>query len=67
MCPAVVFAWRGPRHRCKGFTEIDSCRLSDDAHQELGSPLMGVWHNMNTHVCAAMTEPIATRDWLMVR
>jgi transposase len=52
--------------RRKGFTEADYARLLDAAHQQLGGPLVVVWDNLNTHVSAAMTELIATRDWLTV-
>jgi hypothetical protein len=36
----------------------------DAAHQQLGGPLVVVWHNLNTHVSAAMAQLIAARDWL---
>jgi transposase len=38
----------------------------DDTHQQLTSPLVLVWDNLNTHVSATMTELIAARDWLTV-
>jgi hypothetical protein len=50
----------------KGFTEADHARLPDDAHQQLGGPLVVVWDNLNTHVSAAMGELVAARDWLTV-
>ena len=50
----------------KGFTETDYARLLDDAHQQLGGPLVVVWDNLNTHVSAAMGELVAARDWQTV-
>ena len=50
----------------KGFTETGYARLLDDAHQQLGGPLVVVWDNSNTHVSDAMTALIAARDWLTV-
>jgi transposase len=50
----------------KGFTEADYARLLDDAHQQLGGPLVLVWDNLNTHVSRAMKELVAARDWLTV-
>ena len=52
--------------RRKGFTETGYARLLDDAHQQLGGPLVVVWDNLNTHISAAMNELIAARDWLTV-
>jgi transposase len=59
---------RRPRgkDRRKGFTEADYARLLDDAHQQLGGPLVVIWDNLNTHISAAMTELIAARNWLTV-
>ena len=52
--------------RRKGFTEADYARLLDDAHRQLGGPLVVVWDNLNTHVSRAMAELISARDWLTV-
>jgi transposase len=59
---------RGGRNgnRRKGFTEADYARLLDAAHQQLGSPLVLIWDNLNTHVSAAMADIIAARSWLTV-
>jgi transposase len=59
---------RGARRgeRRKGFTEADYARLLDNAHQQLGGPLVLVWDNLNTHVSRAMRELVAARDWLTV-
>ncbi len=56
---------RGEDQR-KGFTETDYAQLLDAAHQQLGGPVVLIWDNLNTHVSAAMTELIASRDWLTV-
>jgi hypothetical protein len=50
----------------KGFTEQDYARLLDDAHQQLGGPLVVIWDNLSTHVSRRMNELIAARDWLTV-
>jgi len=50
----------------KGFTEADYARLMDDAHQQLGGPLVVVWDGLNTHVSRAMADLVAARDWLTV-
>jgi putative transposase len=50
----------------KGFTEADYARLLDDAHQQLGGPLVLVWDNLTTHLSRAMRELVAARDWLTV-
>ena len=56
---------RGKDER-KGFTEAGFAQLLDAAHQQLAGPLVVVWDNSNTHVSAAMTELITTRQWLTV-
>jgi hypothetical protein len=50
----------------KGFTEADYARLLDDAHQQLGGPLVVVWDGLDTHVSHAMADLADTRDWLTV-
>ncbi|GGY11824.1 hypothetical protein GCM10010510_67150 [Streptomyces anandii JCM 4720] len=58
---------RGPaKGRRKGFTETDYARLLDAAHQQLGSPIVLVWDNLNTHISRTMHELIAARLWLTV-
>jgi DDE superfamily endonuclease len=52
--------------RRKGFTETDYAQLLDDAHQQLGGPLVVVWDGLNTHVSRAMVDLVAARDWLTV-
>ena len=59
-------ASRGPRQRRKGFTEADYARLLDDAHQQLGGPIVVVWDNLRAHVSRAMRQLIAARPWLTV-
>jgi hypothetical protein len=56
---------RGKDQR-KGFTEAGFAQLLDAAHQQLASPLVVVWDNLNSHLSAAMTELIAAREWLTV-
>ena len=43
----------------KGFTEADYARLLDDAHQQLGGPLVVVWDGLNTHVSGVMADLVA--------
>ncbi len=57
---------RSPDEQRKGFTEADYARLMDDAHQQLGGPLVVVWDGLNTHVSHAMAELAGARDWLTV-
>ena len=57
---------RSRNDRRKGFTEADYARLLDDAHQQLGGPLVVIWDGLNTHVSAAMAELAAARDWLTI-
>ena len=68
--PRLIYRVHKPRRRNKdqrkGFTETGYARLFDAAHQQLTGPLVIVWDNSNTHTSAAMTELIATRDWLTV-
>ena len=68
--PAPADLPRAPRpprkDQRKGFTEADYAALLDAAHQQLASPLVVVWDNLNSHVSAAMTELIVARDWLTV-
>jgi putative transposase len=66
--PRLIFrthrARRGDKR--KGFTEHEYARLLDDAHQQLGGPVVLVWDNLNTHTSGAMAGLIAARDWLTV-
>lgn len=58
---------RGPaKGRRKGFIESDYIRFLDAAHRRLGSPIVVVWDNLNTHVDAAMRQLCAARPWLTV-
>ena len=52
--------------RRKGFTEAEYARLLDDAHQQLGGPLVVVWDGLNTHVSRVMADLVGARDWLTV-
>jgi len=56
----------GGRTARKGFTETGYARLLDDAHRQLGGPIVLVWDNLNTHTSRAMRELIAARLWLTV-
>jgi hypothetical protein len=51
----------GQSGRRKGFTEAAYAALVDAAHRQLGGPTVRVWDNLNSHVSAAVTEPIAAR------
>ena len=57
---------RRGKDKRKGFTEAGFAQLLDAAHQQLAGPLVVVWDNLNSHVSAAMTELIETREWLTV-
>ena len=62
----VHYGRRSRDDRRKGFTEADYARLLDDAHQQLGGPLVVVWDGLNTHVSHVMADLVAARDWLTV-
>ena len=62
----VHYGRRSRDDRRKGFTEADYARLLDDAHQQLGGPLVVVWDGLNTHVSHSMADLVAARDWLTV-
>lgn len=57
---------RGRTGERRSFAETDYAALLDAAHQQLGSPIVLVWDNLNTHISAAMRALIAARDWLQV-
>ena len=52
--------------RRKGFTGAGYARLPDDAHQQLGGPLVVVRDGPSTHLSRAMADLAAARDWLTV-
>ena len=67
--PRLVYRVHQGRRRGderKGFTETDYARLLDAAHQQLSGPLVLVWDNLSTHVSRAMSELVASREWLTV-
>jgi DDE superfamily endonuclease len=66
--PRMIYRTRTPRpgDRRKGFTEKDYARLLDDAHQQLGGPLVVVWDNLNAHASGEMASLVAARPWLTV-
>ncbi|MEV4399995.1 transposase [Nonomuraea sp. NPDC049607] len=50
----------------KSFAWTDYRDLIQAAHHQLGSPIVLVWDNLNTHLTAGMRRYIAERDWLTV-
>jgi hypothetical protein len=50
----------------KGFAWSDYRDLLIAAHHQLGGPIVVIWDNLNTHVCAAMKKFIADHAWLTV-
>jgi transposase len=50
----------------KSFSWKDYRALIQDAHHQLGSPIVLVWDNLNTHLTAGMRRCIADRHWLTV-
>jgi putative transposase len=67
--PRLIYRVHHGRHgknQRKGFTEADYARLLDDAHQQLGGPLVVLWDGLNTHRSRAMTGLVVARDWLAV-
>ncbi|MGX4657932.1 transposase [Micromonospora sp. SCSIO 07396] len=57
---------RGRKNERRSFSERDYMALLDAAHQQIDGPVVLVWHNLNTHVSAAMRQMIDARDWLTV-
>lgn len=57
---------RGRKGERRSFSERDYIALIDDAHQQLGGPIVLIWDNLNTHISAAMRATIEARDWLHV-
>lgn len=54
------------RHEQKTFTEADYIALLDDAHQQLGAPIVLIWDNLNRHTDAQIQPYLHRRDWLTV-
>jgi putative transposase len=50
----------------RSFSERGYISLIDAAHQQLDSPIVLVWDNLNTHISAVMRQMIEARDWLTV-
>ncbi|MFE9500872.1 transposase, partial [Streptomyces collinus] len=50
----------------KSFSWKDYRDLIQTAYQQLGSPIVLVWDNLNTHLTAGMRGHIAECDWLTV-
>jgi len=61
-----MMIYRRRKNERKGFNESDYARLLDAAHQQLGSPIVLIWDNVNIHVDALMRSLIDTRPWLTV-
>ena len=57
-------------HRRKGeeasLTWRDYRAFLQQAHQELGTPIVLVWDNLNRHTCAEMSAFIQATEWLRV-
>ncbi|MFI5751546.1 transposase [Streptomyces sp. NPDC051644] len=50
----------------KSFSWQDYRDPLQDAHHQLGGPIVLVWDNLNAHLAAGMRRYIADRDWLTV-
>jgi hypothetical protein len=48
----------GRKGERNSFTETDYARLLDAAHQYLKAPIVVLWDNLNTHISAAMQQPL---------
>jgi DDE superfamily endonuclease len=57
---------RGRAGERRSFSEEDYIGLLDAAHQRLGTPLIVIWDNLNTHVSARMRRLVEARRWLTV-
>jgi putative transposase len=56
----------GRRGETTSFTEAGYIRLLDDAHQQLGAPIVLVWDNLNRHTDTQIRPYLQRRDWLTV-
>jgi len=65
-CIYRTLVYHRRKHEPKGFDEDRFAQLLDDAHQQLGGPIVLVWDNINTHTSARMADFIQTRKWLTV-
>ena len=50
----------------KGFARSDYRDLPIAAHHQLGGPIVVIWDDLNTHVCASMKKFMADHAWLTV-
>ncbi|MEV0348023.1 transposase [Nonomuraea sp. NPDC050680] len=57
---------RGRKGERKSSSETDYAALLGAAHQQLGSPIVLVWDNLNTHLSARMRELVERRAGLTV-
>ncbi len=60
---------RHPKHRGKGrnsFAWSDYRDLVVRRHIQLGTPIVLIWDNLNTHRTAGMREYAASHDWLTI-
>jgi hypothetical protein len=56
-----VISHHGRKGERSSFGEADYVALLDNVHQRLGTPIVLVWDNLNTHVSAAMRVLIEAR------
>ena len=61
-----VMIHRGRKGEPKGFGEDHFAAMLDNAHQQLGGPIVLVWDGLPAHKSAKMRALIAARPWLRV-
>ncbi len=61
-----VLVHRGRKGEPRGFGEVHFAVLLDNAHQQLGGPIVLVWDGLPAHRSARMRALVAARPWLRV-
>ncbi|MEV1086128.1 transposase [Streptomyces sp. NPDC050211] len=67
--PRLIYRPRRHNHRRgdrRSFTWSDYRDLLNAPHRQLGAPIVLIWDNLGTHVCADMRAFIDSQDWLTV-
>jgi putative transposase len=61
-----ILVHRGRKGEPRGFGETHFAVLLDNAHQQLGGPIVLVWDGLPAHRSARMRALVAARPWLRV-
>ncbi len=61
-----ILVHRGRKGEPRGFGEVHFAVLLDNAHQQLGGPIVLVWDGLPAHRSARIRALVAARPWLRV-